>query len=100
MDTRHPETMLQVIVRAGQPLDVITVKEPGCEVLGDVAKVLTCLRKRPESGKIIPHPRQVCQIPFSNVLTAVLRLVSQDGFGLIQKAVGALQRRPELCCRL
>ena len=100
MDACDSETVLQIIVGTRQPFDVITLKDPCSEVVGDVAKMLKRLRKRPQRSKIIPHPCQMSQILFLDLLTAVLRLVSQDGFGLIQKAVGARKLRPELCCRL
>ena len=95
MDARDPETVLQFIVGARQAREVITLKQSRSEVVCDVAKMLKCLRKWSQSGKIISHPRQVCQIPFSNVLTGVLFRVGQDRFGLIQEAVGVLKRRPQ-----
>ena len=92
--------MLQVVVRAGQAYDVITPKQPCGEVVGDRTKMLKCFHKLPQSSKVIFHLRQVCQIPFLDLLTAVLRLIDQNRFGLIQKAVGVLKRRPQRCCGL
>ena len=74
------------------------MKQPRSEIVGDVAKVLKCLRKRPQSSKIIPHPRQMGQIPFPDTLPGVLLWIGQDRFGLIQEAVGMLKRWPELRC--
>lgn len=100
VDARDPETVLQIIVGAWQAREIITVKQPRCEVLGEVAKMLKCLCKRPQRSKAIPHPRQVRQIPFPDALTRVLRLVGQDHFGLIQEAIGVLKWRPERRCGL
>lgn len=83
MDACDSETVLQVIVRAGQSCDVITAKQPCGEVVGGVAKMLKRLHKRPQSSKVIPHPCQMSQIPFANPLPQVLLGIGQDAFGPI-----------------
>ena len=37
------------------------------------------------------------QIVFPDVMTRVLRLIGQDRFGLVEEAVGILERQPERC---
>jgi hypothetical protein len=100
MDTRHPETMLQIIVGTRQACNVITLKEPCCEGVCDVAKMLKCLHKRSQRGEITPHLGKESQISFPDVLTRVLLWIGQDRFGLIQEAVGVLKRRPQRRCGL
>ncbi len=86
--------MLQVIVGARQPRDIITPKQPCGEVVGDVTKMLKSLHKWPQSGEIVPHLDKESQIPFPDVLTRVLLRIGQDRFDLIQEVVGVLKRRP------
>lgn len=100
VDTCDPKTVLQIIVGTRQVRDVITVKQPCGEIVGDVAKVLKRLRKLSQSSKVISHPRQVGQILFLDLLTAVLRLIGQDRFGLIQETIGVLKWRPQFRRRL
>ncbi len=75
MDTCDSKAVLQVIVGAWQTRDVITTKQSHGKIVGDVAKMFKGLRKRSQRGKIIPHPCQMSQILFLDLLTAVLRLI-------------------------
>jgi len=71
-DACDAKATFQVVVRAGYAGDVITPKQPRGEVVGDMTKMLKCLRKLPQNRKVISHPRQVCQISFPDLLPGVL----------------------------
>ena len=60
-----------------------------------MAKMLKCFLKRRKLGEIVPHLRQVRQIPLPDLLPGVLLGVGQDRFCLIQEAVGVLQWGPQ-----
>jgi hypothetical protein len=76
------------------------VKQPCSEVVGDMAKVLKCLHKWSQISKVLFHLRQVSQIPFPDILPGILIRIRQNGFGLVQEAIGALQRWPQSRCGL
>ena len=78
----------------------MTAKQPRGEIVGNMAKMLKCLRQWSQNDEVLPHMGQVCQVLFSDVLTTVSRLIDQDRFSLIQEAVGVLKWWPELRRRL
>ncbi len=95
MDPRHAKAMLQFIVGPRQALHVIALKQPCCEVVGNMTKMLKRAVKWPQRGDLVLHLRKPRQIPFPDALTRVLLRIGQDRFRLVHEAVGVLQRWPE-----
>src|SRR5258708_36908429 len=55
MDPRHAKALLQLIVGAGQALDIVALEEARREVLGDLTEMCDGLPKRSQLGLLLLH---------------------------------------------
>src|SRR5690348_13464007 len=95
MDACHPKAAFQLIVGAGQPLDVIALKQAPREIGGLVTKMLNRLPKRPQFGFLLLHLSNVSQIPFTHLCSSLLLIICQDLSCLMDEIVRSLQWGPE-----
>jgi hypothetical protein len=72
MDARDSKAVFQVIICARSSLHVRAVKEARRKVVGDMAKMLNSLTRRPHVGFLLLHLTNVCQVALTNLCSSVL----------------------------
>src|SRR5207245_9331042 len=75
MDPCHPKAMFQLIIGVRQSLDVIAMKEPSREVLGDVTKMFNGLAQWSHLGFLFLHLPHKSQVALSNLCPGVLLMI-------------------------
>src|SRR6266566_430368 len=75
MDPCHPKAMFQLIIGTRQSLDVIAMKEPSREVLGDVTKMFNGLTQWSHLGFLFLHLPHKSHVALSNLCPGVLLMI-------------------------
>jgi hypothetical protein len=100
MDARHAKAPFELMPGAGQPLDIIALKQTPSEIGGRVTNMVNCLPERPPFGFLFLHLSNEGQVALAHLRPSLLLLIRQDVSCLLDEIIGALQWRPEAGGRL